>query len=377
MMFTDAVEVKGARITRDGYLVADAYVGRANNIQVYKASELGLTDRDPNAQVKIFRPEAEVFSRRALDGLAHRPVTINHPPEDVTAANWKLYSVGDIGDEVMRDGDRIRVPIKVMDAGGVNAIRTTHQQFSLGYDAVVVMQAGVHDSEAFDGFVKDFEYNHLAGVPGARGGAGLRIVDERTPEPGDRVMPLKIIFVDGLPVETTDAGEMAVNKLQGVIKDHVGVIGVRDAKIVDLEKLVSTRDGEIVALKKAVEDAALTPERLDAAVLARTAVIDTAKKVLGKDFTGKGLTDAAIRKEAVKKQLGDAMPADMNDEAISGAFAVLEAAKVKAADAVATVVLDGVLPGNGGGIEAATETAMNARDAMIAGLNGAAPEGNA
>jgi hypothetical protein len=41
--FTDRVEIadKAARITRDGYLVADALVGKANNIQEYRAAELG------------------------------------------------------------------------------------------------------------------------------------------------------------------------------------------------------------------------------------------------------------------------------------------------------------------------------------------------
>lgn len=181
-MLYDRAQITGtARITKDGYFVADALVARANNIQEYLAGELGLTDRKPDEIVRVFRPEAEVFHKDALSSLAHRPITLDHPRDPVTSSNWKALAVGDVGDEVVRDGEFVRVPLKIMDARAIDSIKADRQEFSLGYTAEMVPEAGVHDGQPYDFTAKNFRYNHLAAVAHARGGTSLRIIDERKP----------------------------------------------------------------------------------------------------------------------------------------------------------------------------------------------------
>src|SRR5690606_10508960 len=78
------IEHGRAKITPEGYFVADALVGRANNIQEYRAADLGdaFADRDPNSIVRIFRPESEVFATDSLATASRLPITLDHPVQN-------------------------------------------------------------------------------------------------------------------------------------------------------------------------------------------------------------------------------------------------------------------------------------------------------
>ena len=51
--------------TDEGFLVVPARISRTG-IQEYLAVEMGLTDRDPNDIIRVYRPEEEVFSDLSL-----------------------------------------------------------------------------------------------------------------------------------------------------------------------------------------------------------------------------------------------------------------------------------------------------------------------
>src|SRR5690554_5548867 len=101
MKFTDRVTVGELKQTKEGYLVVTARVARTG-IQEYLASELGDIAAEagfkPNDVVRVMRHADEVFSQDSLNTITRLPVTIDHPPEEVTAANWSKYSVGEVGD---------------------------------------------------------------------------------------------------------------------------------------------------------------------------------------------------------------------------------------------------------------------------------------
>ena len=90
--FTDAATISGTRRTNDGYLVADVRCARAG-CQDYAGADFGLV----GGTVTVYRPESAVFAKDSLATFAGKPVTVNHPPEMVTADNWKQYAAGDIG----------------------------------------------------------------------------------------------------------------------------------------------------------------------------------------------------------------------------------------------------------------------------------------
>lgn len=318
-MLYDHAQITGtARITKDGYFVADALVARANNIQEYLAGELGLTDRKPDEIVRVFRPEAEVFHKDALSSLAHRPITLDHPRDPVTSSNWKALAVGDVGDEVVRDGEFVRVPLKIMDARAIDSIKADRQEFSLGYTAEMVPEAGVHDGQPYDFTAKNFRYNHLAAVAHARGGTSLRIIDERTTTTPEK--PTMKIKIGDAEVDATN-GEAVRIAVDNALSAKDAKIGTLTADLDTATKANQTKDGEIAALNQQLADAEVTPAKLQALADARAAVISKAKAIAPNIVTD-GKTDAQIRKEAVTAKLGDTAK-DMADAAIEGAFTAL------------------------------------------------------
>lgn len=346
--FSDKVSTSAVRKTADGYLVADAAVARTG-IQKYLGREVGKPDMEI---VRVYRPAEQVFSKDAMKTYAHRPMTNDHPSVAVNAENWKDYAVGQTGGDVMRDGEFVRVPLVLMDQKAISDWENGKVELSMGYSADIVFQKGVTDSgEEYDAIQMNLHMNHLALVDKARGGDKLRIGDQGNPDiiypahmtkdEGGHMADLRKVIVDGLPVETTEAGETAINLLKTkvadaekasatLVSDHAKAIAAKDAEI-------AKKDAEIDALKGKVMDAAA----LDAAVTARADLIAKAKTVADQDYTGK--SEAEIRKMAVAKKFGDSAVADKSDEYVSARFdiAVEDSAN---ADPVRQAVKDGVTP---------------------------------
>lgn len=309
-----------ARICRDGSLVAEVFAARTG-LQDYLGHEVdpqnenGLRDK---AVVQVYRPESEVFKTDSLATYADATVTIDHPSEQVDASNWKKLGVGETGNDIARDGQKIRVPLIVRDADAVKKATTTHRQVSMGYQTRLVFPTdGKHpDGTACDAYQTDIRINHLAFVPAARGGAELRIIDERTtPE-----KKMKITIGDAKDVDLSDgaAVALAVGSLNTSLADAQKTVGTLTADLATANTSLQTKDGEIAALTQKVKDAEITPAKLQVLADARADVIGKAK-TLAPNIVIDGKTDAEIRKEAVTAKLGDAAK-DMADAAIEGAF---------------------------------------------------------
>lgn len=369
----DAFLIDGVRKTSDGYLTAFAKVARTG-VQLYRGFELGRPDLD---QVRVYRPPEEVFSSDAMRSFAHRPVTLKHPPHPVNDKNWKKYAGGHTGDEVVRDGDFVKVPLVMMDAALVDAYeRQGIKELSMGYATDIVWRQGVTDAgEQYDAVQTAIRANHLALVPVARGGDQLRIGDNEDtssvddgatcPECGaemqgkkcpecnyvkDGEPGMKVIVIDGLNVQVADDQSASIidRHIQSLLKqvsdaqadiENFKKKKEEDEKAVkDALTTVSARDGEIVVLKKQLADAEVTPAKLDIMVKDRMSVIDAAAKLLPKEFAFDGKTLAEIKKATVAAKLGDAANS-MDDAAIGGAFAALTAG-VATTDNGATAVAD-------------------------------------
>lgn len=319
MLFTDKITLDGTRRTGDGYLAANARVARTG-IQLYLGREVGKPDMD---QVRVYRPEAEVFSTDALRSFAHRPVTNDHPPEAVSAKNWKTHSVGMTGDEIARDGTFVRVPMVVMDQAAIDDVEAGKVELSMGYACDLDFTAGTTpEGEAYDAFQKNIRGNHLAIVAAGRAGPQCRIGDSWAAIPDHQESKMKTFTVDGISVEMSDTAIQVVQRVLGQFDAAKSALVDAEKKIGELNTSVSTKDGEIAVLKKQVEDGKLTPAQIDAAVQARSAVIADAKAITGADVTADGKTDADIRRAAVDAKLGDAAKG-MDDVAIASAFKTL------------------------------------------------------
>jgi len=354
--FTDrlTLDEQGSRKTKDGYLVTSARVARGGNVQTYLGSEFGIADKE---FIRVYRPESEVFKTDAIASYAGVPATLGHPPKLVDAATWKEHAVGETGEDVLRDGQFVRIPLMLRDAKAIKALENGTRELSMGYDATVTFADGVTPSgESFDAIMSDFKMNHVALVDKARGGSELRIEDgtmswgaspvqtakttTSTKDGRNSQMTTRTVLVDGLSVETTEAGAVAINKLIGdaaiqrqtfedakkawdadrakLIADHAAVVAAKDGVIAQKDKDLAAKDAEIDSTKsKIVSDA-----EIDRRVAARADLIAVASAI-AKDAKFDGLSDSDVRKLVVTTVLGDAAVKDKPAAYIDARFDIL------------------------------------------------------
>lgn len=338
MLFHDRALIDGpARITRDGYLVADARVAQADNVQDYLPSEIGQPPKADGKPYRIGRPRAEVFDAAAKASIAHRPITVGHPSEDVKSDNWKRLAVGDVGDTIMEDGNFLRVPLKLMDSAAIDAIRSTHKEFSLGYSADIDMTPTTIGDQAVDGVMRNIRVNHLAIVPAARGGPELRIVDER-PVLHNPEKPTMKIKIGDAEVDPTngEAVSIAVGALTKKLGDAEASNATLTTQLTDANAKLATLETEKATLEKKLGDATLTPEKLRDAAAAYAQVVGKAV-ALGVKVGDTDSTET-IMKAVVDAKMGDTAKG-WDEKQIAASFAVLaKDAKVEGADPLRTAI---------------------------------------
>lgn len=362
--FADRVSVGDTKETREGYLVATARVARTG-VQHYLASELGDVALNagfkPNDVVRVYRHSDQVFADSTLTSITRVPVTVDHPPENVTAENWAKYAVGEVGDAYSKDGEWIVVNPMIKDAAAIHAARTTHKEISMGYEAGIV--------KARDGIDADFEMidirmNHLALVPAGRAGHQARIGDSWGAAPVNDFQP------GDLPSTVKKGGPMSDSLKTVVLGDKAVQVAVTDVAAIEQFKAdsakaladaeskytaaINAKDEEIGKLKadlKAAQGAAVID--VDALVAARTELVAQVKAI-DASIEPKGLTDAELRKAAVAAKLGDEMVKDASDAEITGMFKAITSA------APSNPVADAIK----GGIKSVGDAATQMNDAL-------------
>lgn len=329
-IFTDAAEVSGTRRTKDGYLVADVRVARTGT-QKYAGYEVGRPDLQT---VNVYRPPEEVFKSDSLMSYGHKPVTMGHPYDGVSADNWRQVAIGNVGGDVVRDGGYVRVPLVVMDTEAITAIESGTREISMGYDVRLEFKDGVTpEGEAYQAIQRDIRINHAAIVERGRAGPACRIGDgrhhaDKSRQPatneGHQPMNLRKITVDGLTIDATEQAAQVIEKQQKAIDDAKAAL----AKAADDVKALSDKHAEAVAAKdKEIEDLKAqipTVDQLEKMLADRVALIDAAKKLVP-DLDCAKLAAADVRKTVVAKKLGDDAVKDKSDEHIAAQFDTLSA----------------------------------------------------
>ena len=159
--------------TPEGYLVCtDAILARTGK-QTYKRGEVFGNDcADSDAEVEVDRTEKEVFSDATLASFENKPLTVEHPDENVNVDNHNRYAVGFVRD-VKRskvDGQDVMTGTLVITDG--NTIREIengeHTDLSCGYDCDILDEA--HPQQ------RNIRGNHVALCQQGRAGIA-RIID--------------------------------------------------------------------------------------------------------------------------------------------------------------------------------------------------------
>ena len=321
VQLADSLPLMNARLASDGSLLAEVRAARSG-LYTYRGAEIGRPDLDA---VRVYRPETETFSKPTLDSLSSLTVTHDHPPEGVvTPRNWKRVAVGWTGEDVIRDGGFVRVPLILKDEDTIDAVRAGKRELSFGYLCDFDFTPGTTKSgEAYDAVQKDLRGNHLAIVE--RGRAGRECAFD-----GETHMATRMITVDGpggskLPVEVTDAAATVIDGLQRhtatlttdnirLIADHKTAMDAKDLEVSKLKEQLGAKDAELTATKKLIPDATAT----DALVADRVDVIGKAQSLIG-DFDPTGKSNDEIRKLVVEKG-GEKLAADASPDYIRGVF---------------------------------------------------------
>lgn len=244
------------RETQDGYLVAMPRVARTG-IQLYRGSEVGVKDK---AIVRIFRPEDQVFNTDSMHSFAYKPITNDHPPEPVNCDNWSKYAKGQIGDEIARDGDFIRVPMVLMDGTTIRAARDGKVELSVGYTCELEMKPGITaDGQEYDGIQKNINVNHVAFVDAARAGHMARFGDgsgECRVDFAEYAAAMNAVvsskLVDGVfdtSSNHANSGFLGVSKKYPVMRD--GCLNLMAARAVITDS-IAKGDGDITAAAKSL-----------------------------------------------------------------------------------------------------------------------------
>lgn len=156
--------------TSEGYLICKNVPIARTGKQDYLAREMGVADADPERVIPVMRNPEDVFSVETLASFEGKPVTLTHPPEDVTPENWAAYAKGHV-QNVRRSGDYIMADLVITDPMLINQVRSgSMRQVSCGYHCDYTADGTGYKQTRIRG-------NHVAVVPLGRAGAAVSIQD--------------------------------------------------------------------------------------------------------------------------------------------------------------------------------------------------------
>lgn len=167
---------------------------------------------------------------------------------------------------------------------------------------------------------------------------------------------LKTVTLDGLPIQTTDAGEAAINMLKGKLEQAATALTTADAKFTTDKAALEQQVADLTKKLADAEAKIPTADALAGMIATRAKLLgDAARLAPAIATTLADKADDDVRKLAVTAKLGDAMVAGKDQAWLNVAFD-MAVAQLGAADPTQQQQLQ--TPGH---------------DALTAALTGAAP----
>lgn len=293
----------------NGWLRVDAYLTRTGVFEYH---------RQDGSVLREYRPADEVFKTDSVQSFALTPVTDEHPPAFLTAANTTQYSRGSVS-APRADGSRMRAELLITDAALVAKLEGKQaQQVSCGYVCDLEMTPGVApDGTRYDAVQRNIRGNHVAIVPTGRAGPDIRVrmdgaevgvllVSQQQPSTPEK-STVKQIRIDGIDYDvSTDTGAaaaaQALAKQDAKQAEAAAALSkqLAEAKAHSdkLQAKLDANDADVAKLKKEIAE---LPERLRKDAAARVELETKAKKVLGAEAKLDGLDTKAIHAAVVAK----------------------------------------------------------------------------
>jgi len=169
----DRGELAKPTMTRNGFMRADAFFTRTGVFEYQNA--------DGSARREL-RVTEEVFNPDSVSTFEMVPVTMGHPPRPVDTSNARRYGIGHTGQDVRRDGDKMRGTILIDDKEAISEMKAGRREISNGYFCQLEMSPGVtqgiegvEDGLSYDCIQREIEGNHVAIVDRGRAGPDVAV----------------------------------------------------------------------------------------------------------------------------------------------------------------------------------------------------------
>lgn len=124
-------------LTPEGFLLCAEVPLARIGVMIYGPDETPIK-AGPEGIVKIVREAADVFTEETIASAQGKPVTNDHPDEDVTPENWKDLCHGTMLNVRRGEGmldDLMIGDLLVTTKEGIDAVRSGKVEVSLGYEA--------------------------------------------------------------------------------------------------------------------------------------------------------------------------------------------------------------------------------------------------
>lgn len=166
------------RITPEGYLVCEGVAIARTGEQRYMKREIphSKIDADSNGQIRVDRLPEHVFRKETLESFEGKSVTVEHPNDFVTPANWKEHEIGQVQNVRRGEGiedDLMIADLVIKDPEAISYVNTRMPEVSCGYNSDY-KQTGVGR-----GIQYNIIGNHVALVDRGRAGPRCAIKDHQ------------------------------------------------------------------------------------------------------------------------------------------------------------------------------------------------------
>ncbi len=319
----------------NGWLRVDAFLTRCG---VFKYRNLDGTTR-----AELRTPE-EVFKPDSMASFAMIPVTDNHPPSPLTAANAKMFTVGMTGENVKQDGDYMRNSIMVTVDDVVSKMDAGKRELSCGYTCDLEMTEGVTaDGEHYDAIQRNIRGNHVAIVDVGRAGTTVRVhmdsadgvmITSSDSQPLGETTMFKF-RIDGVEFEVSETVAQALTK-QSLA--HADAVKSATARADAAEAKADGLAGDLAKSEAARKDAE-DPAKLRARISARVALETEARRHVGEAKIDQ-MSDTEIKLAVLAKLNPEFKPEGRSDDYVQARFdhAVESASKKPLSDVRAAAV---------------------------------------
>lgn len=152
--------------TAEGFLVGRAVL---TNVGVFS-----YLNKDGTVRRELRLPE-EVFSQESLDTLVGKPLTNNHPNEDVDLRTAEKYQIGTIMSPISHDEYHVIGGVSITHGDAISAVKMGKMGLSCGYSCQLDWTSGVWMGVPYDCIQRNIRYQHVSIVDRGRAGDAARL----------------------------------------------------------------------------------------------------------------------------------------------------------------------------------------------------------